>query len=65
MRVVEYSGVAVKKQRKINGSDLLLTFYDQTQKIVSIKEWEQNASNKYYDSSVRRRDVVRAKMAIH
>lgn len=65
MRVVEYSGVAVKKQRKINGRDLLLTFYDQTQKIVSIKDWEQNAANKYYDASVRRRDVVRAPAAIH
>lgn len=59
MRVVEFSGVAVKRQRKINKDQILVQFYNQPPKVVSVEEWAKHSGNKYYDGDVRRRDVVR------
>lgn len=59
MRVVEFSGVAVKRQRKINDNQILITFYNKPPKVVSVKDWEQFSGNKYYGNNVRRCDVVR------
>ncbi|NDD52926.1 hypothetical protein EBZ39_03460 [bacterium] len=62
MRVVTYRGVPVKRQRKV-GDYILLTFYDRPRQKVSCTEWETFAENKFYDSSVRRSDVVRGRTA--
>lgn len=59
MRVVEFRGVPVKRQRKINDDQLLLTFYDRPPQVVTVEEWATFANNKYYSGDVRRRDVVR------
>lgn len=60
MRVVEFSGVAVKRQRKINADQMLITFYNKPPQVISVKDWERFSGSRYYDNNVRRRDVVRA-----
>jgi hypothetical protein len=59
MRVVEYRGRPVKRQRKIGSDQILLTYYDRPPEVVSVSEWESFANNKYYSASVRRCEVVR------
>jgi hypothetical protein len=59
MRVVEFRGAPVKRQRKINADQLLLTFYDRPPQVVTVEEWATCTNNKYYSGDVRRCDVVR------
>jgi hypothetical protein len=64
MRIVEYNGVPVKRQKRINkwGSphEIRVVFYDRPPIVVTPEEWEANAKNKYFDNpSIRRCNVVR------
>jgi hypothetical protein len=65
MRVVEYNGVAVKRQRKIGANEILLVFYDQPPLVVSSKDWEKYSQNRYYNDGVKRSEVVRRAVATH
>lgn len=66
MRIVQYDGHAVKRQRKISDNEILITFYSREPLVVTPQEWERNAENKYFDDpSLRRRDVVRQAVASH
>lgn len=60
MRVVEFDGQAVKRQKKV-GENILVTFYTRNRPplVVTPEEWEARSRNKYYSGDVRRRDVVR------
>jgi hypothetical protein len=59
MRIVEYSGHAVKRQRKLADGQILVTFYDSAPLAVTPQEWRNNSKSVYFDDpSVRRRDVV-------
>jgi hypothetical protein len=59
MRVVEFRGSAVKRQRKIGPDQILIVFYDRAPEVVSVNEWETFSKNQYYENDVRRCDVVR------
>jgi hypothetical protein len=62
MRIVMFEGRAVKKQhRTADGLSMRVVFYDNTAppRVVSLEEWRNGATNKYYDDNVRRTDVVR------
>lgn len=60
MRIVEYNGHAVKRQRKLADGQILITFYDQAPVAVTPQDWRANSKSVYFDSpNVRRRDVVR------
>lgn len=59
MRVVEFRGSAVKRQRKIGSDQILIVFYDREPEVVSVDEWETFSKNQYYENDVRRCDVVR------
>jgi hypothetical protein len=59
MRVVEFRGFAVKRQRKIGPDQILLVFYDRPPEVVSVDEWATFSNDQYYASDVKRRDVVR------
>jgi hypothetical protein len=60
MRIVEYNGHAVKRQRKLADGKILVVFYDQPPVTVAPKEWRDNSRSVYFDDpGVRRRDVVR------
>jgi hypothetical protein len=65
MRVVEYNGVAVKRQKKIGELEIRLFFYDQPPLVVSSKDWEKYAQNKYYTGDVKRSEVVRRAVTAH
>jgi hypothetical protein len=59
MRVVEFRGAAVKRQRKIGPNQILVVFYNSPPEVVSADEWETFSTNQYYEEDVRRCDVVR------
>lgn len=59
MRVVEFRGSAVKRQRKIGPDQILIVFYDRPPEVVSVDEWATFSNDQYYAGDVRRRDVVR------
>jgi hypothetical protein len=59
MRVVEYHGVAVKRQRKISKNEMVLTFYNKDPQVVSVRDWAKYSNSKFYNDDVRRCDVVR------
>lgn len=61
MRIVMFDGRAVKKQhRTADGLSMVICFYDKSPpQIVSVEEWRNGATNKYYDGPARRIDVVR------
>lgn len=61
MRIVMFEGRAVKKQhRTADNLSMRIVFYDNTpSRVVSVEEWRNGATNKYYDDNVRRSDVVR------
>lgn len=60
MRIVEYEGSPVKRQKKIGPDQILLTFYTRPPMVVTPEEWARNRCNRFIDdSSARRRDVVR------
>jgi len=59
MRVVEFDGAAVKRQKKIGAGKILVVFYDRPPHVVTPEEWATRAVNRYYSGDVRRRDVVR------
>lgn len=60
MRVVTFRGAAVKRQRKIGDDKILLVFYSRPPLVVSPQEWETEKQNMYYESGVKRRDIVRS-----
>lgn len=60
MRVVTFRGAAVKRQRKIGDDKILLVFYSRPPLVVSPQEWEAEKQNMYYESGVKRRDIVRS-----
>ena len=60
MRIVTFQGAAVKRQRKISDDKILLVFYSQPPMVVTPAEWEAGKQNLYYDSTVKRRDIVRS-----
>lgn len=59
MRVVEFDGEAVKRQKKIDADKIRVVFYNRPPIVVTVEEWETRSHNKYYSGDVRRRDVVR------
>jgi hypothetical protein len=59
MRVVEFRGYAVKRQRKIGSDQILVVFYNRPPEVVSADEWETFSTNQYFDAGVKRSDVVR------
>jgi hypothetical protein len=59
MRVVEFDGDAVKRQKKIGANKILVVFYDRPPIVVTPAEWAARSANRYYSGDVRRRDVVR------
>lgn len=59
MRVVEFRGYAVKRQRKIGPDQILVVFYNRPPEVVSADEWETFSTNQYFDDGVKRSDVVR------
>jgi len=67
MRVVEYNGLPVKRQKKIGLNEIKIAFYDDNPPIVvTVKEWVQNSCNRYFDDpSIKRRDVVHKHVAAH
>lgn len=61
MRIVEYNGIPVKRQKKTASGKIKVTFYDARYKIVTPQEWARNHRDRYFDDpSIRRCDVVRA-----
>lgn len=60
MRVVEFDGEAVKRQRKIGADKILVVFYNRPPLVVTPEEWQSRSRNKFYAGDVRRRDVVRS-----
>lgn len=60
MRVVEYNGLPVKRQKKVGPNEIKIVFYDDNPpRIVTVKEWNKNSRNRYFDDpSVKRCDVV-------
>jgi hypothetical protein len=66
MRVVEFEGYAVRRQRQVKDAHgniaISVTFYDPEKPaiVVSPATWKSGMTNKYYDDpNIRRRDVVR------
>ncbi len=66
MRVVEFEGYAVKRQRQVKDAHgniaISVSFYDPEKPaiVVSPATWQSGVTNKYYDDpNLRRRDVVR------
>jgi predicted HicB family RNase H-like nuclease len=59
VRVITFNGHAVKRQKKIGDNKILVFFFNRTQQIVTPQEWEAGKQNLYYDSTVKRRDIVR------
>jgi hypothetical protein len=60
MRIVEYNGQAVKRQRKRPDGQILVVFYDHAPIAVTPREWRENSRSVYFDDpELRRRDVVR------
>lgn len=66
MRVVEYNGLPVKRQKKVGPNEIKVVFYDDNPPIVvTVKQWNQNSRNKYFDDPhVRRRDVVHGHVTV-
>lgn len=60
MRVVEYNGLPVKRQKKVGPNEIKVVFYDDNPPIfVTVKDWNKNSRNRYFDDpSIKRRDVV-------
>lgn len=61
MRVVTYSGAAVKKQHKLKSGDIRVVFYDKPPTVVTLADWQANSKSEFYSDDVRRSDVVRKK----
>jgi hypothetical protein len=59
MRVVEFRGHAVKRQRKIGPDQILVVFYSRPPEVVSVDEWETFSTNQYFEDGVKRSEVVR------
>ena len=69
MRIVEFEGHAVKRQRQTTDDSgnlaILVTFYDRAPMIVSPTQWQNGVVNKYYDNpDVKRKDVVRRNASV-
>jgi hypothetical protein len=60
MRVVMFDGAAVKRQKKLNENQVVVQFYTRPPRIVTPAEWVAGKTYKYYESTIARRDVVRA-----
>ncbi|NDD53131.1 hypothetical protein EBZ39_04490 [bacterium] len=66
MRIVEYRGVPVKRQKRIfdhDGVDLgiRITFYDgRAPIVVSTDDWQKNSKNRYFGPEAKRCEVVRS-----
>lgn len=58
MRVVEFRGFAVKRQRKVGPNQILVVFYNRPPEVVSADEWSTFSTNQYYEDA-RRCNVVR------
>lgn len=60
MRIVEYGGLPVKRQKKIGPNEIKITFYDNNPPIVVTgAQWEKYSRNRYYDDPcVKRSEVV-------
>lgn len=71
MRIVEYCGIPVKRQKKVyrkwwGGYDIQVTFYDRPPILVSPADWQTNSKNRYFDDpTVRRCEVVRKNYVAH
>lgn len=50
----------MKRQRKLSDEKILLVFYNRPAVVVSPAEWEAGKKNLYYDSTVKRCDIVRS-----
>ncbi len=61
MRVVTFSGSAVKKQHKLKSGDIRVVFYDKPPTVVSLSEWQTNSKSEFYSDDVRRSEIVRKK----
>lgn len=61
VRVVEFDGKAVKRQRQSDDGKIKVCFYDSRlpDLVVTPEMWKARARNKYYSGDVRRRYVVR------
>lgn len=60
MRIVEYSGVPVKRQKKVGSDQIKVFFYDRAPIVVTAREWAHSARDRFFDDpAVRRRDVMR------
>ena len=47
MRIVEYNGVPVKRQKRVGKNLIRVTFYDGQETIfVTFEEWQKNSSNR-------------------
>jgi hypothetical protein len=60
MRIVEYKGSPVKRQKKVGPDQILLIFFTRPPIVVTPEEWSRNRCNRFIDDpAFRRRDVVR------
>ena len=60
MRIVEYNGSPVKRQKKVGPDQILLVFFTRPPMVVTSDEWSKNRCNRFIDDpTARRRDVVR------
>jgi hypothetical protein len=60
MRIVEYHGTSVKRQKRIGPNQIKVVFYDRHPIIVAEEQWARNSANRFIDHpNVRRREVVR------
>lgn len=56
MRIVTYNGLPVKRQKKIGHNEIKVVFYDDNPPIVvTVREWQKNSQNKYFDDPKARR----------
>ena len=60
MRIVEYKGSPVKRQKKVAADQILLTFYTRPPMVVTPEEWSRNRCNRFInDLAARRCHVAR------
>ena len=61
MRIVEYGGVPVKRQKQVGTNHVKVVFFDREWIIVTLQEWVHNRRDRFFDDpAVRRRDVIRS-----
>lgn len=59
MRIVEYAGQPVRRQRKLDQNKILICFYNRAPLVVTPAEWVKNSQNKYFPDTLSRKDVVK------